>query len=503
MAGSLRSRHLPTRTKVLYGIGSMSDGAQLQLVGGVLLLYYNQILHLPAQWVSLALAIAVFVDAFWDPFVGYVSDHLRTPLGRRHPLMYLSILPAGLSFAALWMPPAGLAETGLFAWLVCFVLLFRLSHSCFMVPAQGLTPELAPDYHERTVLIGYRWMLGAAGGAITAMLVYGVFLRKTPEYPLGQLNPAGYPPIAIVIGLFISATILVSTLATHRYIGELHKPPKRTPGLMRALREVGTTFNNRNFIVALTAGAIGATSVALGGGLTIYFNTYLFELPASNIMVLVLTLLVSGPLAFLIAPSVSRRLGKRNGCMLLFFVSLIFTHGPIVARLLGVLPPNHSPALLPTLLVASTLSGILGMGGFILSGSMISDIVEENQVKTGQRSEALLFYADQLVGKVVSGMATVLPGLLLAFVGFPQNATPATLDPAIMHRLCLIYVPLAATLSAIAIGVWRFYRIDEDAHERNLATIDAQIDGVAHGGAAAPVEGLAPSEAPTPSALRA
>jgi Na+/melibiose symporter-like transporter len=100
-------------------------------------------------------------------------------------------------------------------------------------------------------------------------------------------------------------------------------------------------------------------------------------------------------------------------------------------------------------------------------------------------------------------MATVLPGLLLAFVGFPQNATPATLDPAIMHRLCLIYVPLAATLSAIAIGVWRFYRIDEDAHERNLATIDAQIDGVAHGGAAAPVEGLAPSEAPTPSALRA
>lgn len=485
MASNVAPAKLPLHTKLLYGLGSMSDGAQLQLVGGVLLLYYNQILKMPAQWVSLALAIALFIDAFWDAFIGFVSDNLRTRLGRRHPLMYFAVLPAGLAFAALWLPPAGLSQPQLFVWLVGFVVAFRMAHSCFMVPAWALTPELAPDYHERTVVIGYRWMLGASGGAITAVLVYGVFFHQTAQFPLGQLNPAAYPPMAIAIGAFISATILIATLGTHPYIARLHRPPVRTMSLVQSVKEVAATFNNHNFMVSLGAGAVGATSVALGQGLTIYFNTYLFELPARSIMLTILTLFISGPLAFLIAPAVSRRLGKRTGCMTLFFTSLAFTHGPIVLRLLNILPANNSPALLPILIGAGTVSGVLAMGGFILSSSMIADITEESQVKTGRRSEALLYYADQLLGKVVSGMATVLPGLLLAFVSFPQHATPSTLDPEIMRRLALTYVLIAASLSAVSIGMWRFYRIDQTAHEDHLATIGEAVAG----GDMAPIPG--------------
>ena len=77
---------LPRRTKLLHGIGSGAFGAQLQMAG-LLLLYYNQVLGLPAAWVSGALAIAVLVDAFWDPMIGFFSDRLRTRWGRRHPLM--------------------------------------------------------------------------------------------------------------------------------------------------------------------------------------------------------------------------------------------------------------------------------------------------------------------------------------------------------------------------------------------------------------------------------
>ncbi|MFI4933677.1 MAG: MFS transporter [Caulobacterales bacterium] len=483
------SAKLPLRTKALYGLGSMSDGAQLQLVGGVLLLYYNQILKLPAQWVSLALGIALFIDAFWDPFIGHVSDSLRTRLGRRHALMYFSAIPAGAAFAALWLPPAGLSGAALFAWLLGFVVAFRLLHSCFMVPAGALTPELAPDYHERTVLIGYRWMLGAAGGAITAVLVYGVFLRKTPGYALGQLNPAGYPPMAMTIGVFIAATILISTLGTHSRIPTLHRPAARRADLSGSLREVARIFNNHNFIVALAAGGLGAISAALYQGLTIYFSTFMFELPASNIMVLVLTLLVSGPLAFLMAPLVSRRIGKKRACMTLFFISLIFTHAPIVLRLAGVLPANGSPLLLPLLLVNNTIGGILSMGGFILASSMIADIVEENQVRTGRRSEGLLFSTDQLLGKVVSDMATILPGLLLALVHFPQGAKPATLDPQVMRNLALLYVPLASFLSALSIGTWWFFRIEEADHNHNLETI---ADALVAAEVAAPEGGLAP-----------
>jgi len=505
VAPNTHPQKLPLHTKLLYGTGSMADGAQLQLVGGVLLLYYNQILKLPAQWVSLALAVALFVDAFWDPLLGYVSDNLRTRLGRRHALMYFAAVPEALAFAALWLPPPGLSDLQLFGWLMGCVIAFRLLHSCYMVPSGALTPELAPDYHERTVVIGYRWMLGSIGGAITAVLVYGVFLRKTPEYPLGQLNPAGYPPMALTVAAFMAATILISTWGTHSRIPTLFRPPVRRLGLVESLKEAGRTFNNWNFMVALTAGAIGATSGALYAGLTIYFSTYMFELPSSSIMVLVLSLVVAGPLSLFIAPFVSRRIGKKNGCMALFFVSLLCTHGPIILRLMGVLPGNDSPLLLPILVVNSTIGAILSNGGFILASSMTYDIVEENQVRTGQRSEGLLFSADHLVSKMVTGMATVLPGILLAAVHFPVGAKPSSLDPSVIRNLALIYVPVAMTLSVISIATWRFFRISQADHEANLASIEQELEAAAHGDpeAAPPAAGgLAPAGLP-PATQRA
>src|SRR5437016_6017174 len=69
---------LPTR--LAYGLGAAAYGAKLQLFG-LLLLFYNQLMGLPAATVSLVLAISVVVDAVWDPIVGQLSDHTRTRLG--------------------------------------------------------------------------------------------------------------------------------------------------------------------------------------------------------------------------------------------------------------------------------------------------------------------------------------------------------------------------------------------------------------------------------------
>lgn len=465
---------LPTRTKILFGAGSMADGAQIQIIGGILLLYYSQILRLPTPMVSLAIGVSLFIDAFWDLMIAQISDNLRTRLGRRHPLMYAASLPAGLTFMCLWLPPAHLEHGQLFAWLFAFMLLFRFSHSLYMVPSGALLPELAQDYHDRTVLYGYRYMLGTIGGAIAAGLAYGVFLRKTPDYPLGQLNPAGYPPMAVAVGVFIAVTTLVSSLGTHARIGGLYRPPPQRLRWRRTVREVTSVLNNRNFLVAVAAGMLSATAAALIQGLGIYFNTFMFHLPASNILLLVATQLLSAPIAFLTAPAVSRRWGKRNAYIGLHLSSLIFVHGPITLRLLGLLPANGSPALLPLLMLSQTCGGILATSGAILNTSMISDIVEENQARTGLRSEGLVLFCDRLLLKVASSLATIVPGILLAWVRFPPITHAKALDPAVVRHLGLIYVPLAVCLSLSSMLTLLLFRIDRTAHARNLAAIAAR-----------------------------
>ena len=242
-------------------------------------------------------------------------------------------------------------------------------------------------------------MFGTIGGAVAAILAYGVFLHKTPAYPLGQLNPAGYPPMALAIGALIIVTSLASSLGTHSRIPTLYRPPQRSFAASEWLKEVGSIFNNRNFIVAVAAGMLSATALALTTGLAIYFNTYMFRLPSSNVMLIVATQALSAPIAFLIASTASKRWGKRRAYMVLFLSSLIFTHGPIGLRLLGLWPANGSPQLLPSLMLANTIAIVLSVGGQILSTSMIADIVEENQAKTGRRSEGLVLFSDRVLLK--------------------------------------------------------------------------------------------------------
>ena len=87
------------RTKLFYGFGSVAFGVKDNGFQTILLLFYNQVLHLSSQAVGLVLFAALCVDALFDPIIGQFSDNLRTRWGRRHPLLYISALPVAVSSA--------------------------------------------------------------------------------------------------------------------------------------------------------------------------------------------------------------------------------------------------------------------------------------------------------------------------------------------------------------------------------------------------------------------
>src|SRR5215469_5502753 len=111
-----RAEMASTRTKLLYGSGSIAFGVNDQSFAYLLIFFYNQVIGLPAIWVVWAVFLVMFCDAFIDPVVGQISDHLRTRLGRRHPFMYAAPLPLAICYFLLWNPPH-LSPTSLFYYL--------------------------------------------------------------------------------------------------------------------------------------------------------------------------------------------------------------------------------------------------------------------------------------------------------------------------------------------------------------------------------------------------
>jgi glycoside/pentoside/hexuronide:cation symporter, GPH family len=459
-------------TRLAYGLGAVPFGAKLQLFG-LLLLFYNQLLGLPAAAVSAILAASVVLDAMWDPIVGQISDNTRTRWGRRHPYLYGVAVPLAVAFALLWRPPADWSQPALLAWLAVFAILTRLLVSLHEIPSAALLPELARGYDERTALVGLRYIFGNVGAGISFVLAYGVFLRSTPEHPFGQLNRAGYAPFGATIAGVILLTILLSAWGTHHVIPRLYTPRQQTGGVVRRLHAIAQTLRSRNFAVIAAAGVLHGINLGVHGGLAIYFSTYYWHLPAGKILWLGLLSGPAHPLAAISAPFLAKRWGKRDACVGLFLAAIVLGNLPLAAGLLGWMPTAGTAAQFVILLADLSVVGFIGTSGFVIVTSMVADIVEETELRTGRRSEGLLLAADTFVQKLSAGMAIAVPGLLLALVAFPPHADPATLNPEVMRRLAFLSLPLWVALGLAATGVLLFYRIDRQTHKANLALLQS------------------------------
>jgi GPH family glycoside/pentoside/hexuronide:cation symporter len=456
-------------TKLFYGFGAVAFGVKQNGFAFFLLMYYNQVLGLPEKSVGLAIMVALLFDAISDPIVGSLSDRLHSRWGRRHPFMYLSVLPIGVSYYYLWNPPAGLRPEQLFLHLVVLAIAVRIFVTFFEIPNTSLISELTEDYDDRTSMMSLRYFFGWWGGLSMSLLAYGLFLRPTAEFPVGVLNPAGYRTLGLVAACVIVSSILVSSLGTHRNIPHLKQPPPKRPfAFMPALREMRETLSNRSFLVLFGSGVFAAMGAGLSAGLNIYFVTYFWELTSVQIFFLVMTGFLSAVLALVCSPRLSARIGKKPAALTVFFSAVVFGPVPIVLRLLDVLPPNGSPLLLPLLMIFQTIEVALIISSSILTSAMVADVVEESELSTGRRSEGVFFAGLSLVGKAVAGIGVMLSTVILSVIGFPQDARPGAVDPQIITRLALVFVPVLSLLYLISAFFVTAFRISRAAHEANL-----------------------------------
>jgi Na+/melibiose symporter-like transporter len=127
--------------------------------------------------------------------------------------------------------------------------------------------------------------------------------------------------------------------------------------------------------------------------------------------------------------------------------------------------------------VTVTLAITAGINGT----SMIADIAEDNELKTGQRSEGLLFSASSVIAKSVTGVGIFLSGVVLSVAHFPEKAQPGHVPQSILLNMMYVYLPLFISIQMIAIGCLFFYRITRQQHEANLAALAKRAPGAEAG----------------------
>ncbi len=493
-------------TRLAYAVGAVANAVKVRGLTVFLMIFYNQVIGLPAETVGGILMLALVFDAFIDPTVGQISDNFRSRLGRRHPFMYMAAVPVSVAYFLLWNPPKDWSHEAIAGYLVACLLTVRLFDTFFELPHNALAPELAKDYHERTKLLSLRAMFGVAGGLGMTLMAYQVFLKEHADGAGGVLAREGYLSYSIAAALLIFTTILISTRGTQDQVPYLRAAPARKITFAAMLREVAATLNNRAFVVATLAGMFIAIAMGARNGLEIYIGLFFWGLKQSQLALLTSVGVVGSLLGVLLAAPVAKHLGKKYGAIAMFTTALALGLAPIAARLLGLMPPNGSEVLIAILVVETFLNAAMAVGTGVLLASMTSDVIEDAEVKTGRRSEGLLLSADNLFKKIVSGMGIFISGAILKAVAFPVGVKRGQVDPEIVRNLGLAFLPTVGILFGLAIVCLFAFNIDNAKHEENLAKLkDTALQAKAAaleedaGGLAGIAGGAAPSSQPARS----
>jgi len=462
-------------TKLAHGFGAVAPGVIVGAFDFFLLIFYSQVVGLDAWLVGLAIWIALAFDAISDPIVGYWTDNLRSRWGRRHPFMYASAIPIAGTLFLLWALPEGASQTVLFWYVLILAILIRTAVTFYRTPSTALIPDMTRDYDERTSLYSLRFLFAWMGGNAIAVVMFFILFPSfaTESIPDGRFNPDAYALYGIIGSIVVFVSIVVSSMGTHARIPYLNQPPPaRRMTLMLVFKELFETLSNRSFMALFVAALFGAIASGLVSVLSLYFFTYFWEFTDVQTGAIFLGTFVAAIIGFVLAPIVSRKLGKKRGAMIVGLVAFGGAPLPILLRLLDLLPPNGTPFVFWFVTITNIVDIGLIICFQILFASMVADLVEESQVKTGRRSEGVFTAAETFIRKSVQGLGVAAATLVLALADFPTGAEVDEVSPEAVRRLGLYYVPLVLLLYMTMIAVISTYRIDRNVHEENVRRLD-------------------------------
>lgn len=444
---------LPFRDKIWYGVGQFGDGLQNSAVQ-LLLFFYTQVIGLNAAAVGTGMLLAGIFDGVIDAFAGSWSDVTRHRWGRRHPYLYASALPAGISLALVFMPPSGLSSFGTIAWLFFWSLVLRTAMTFYLIPHWALGVELSTDPAERTSVVASRIFFSFAGSGSLFMISLLFFHEGGSASPL--LEPAPYYRLAIVIGVAAVLVKLGSAIGTHRYIPRLPKaaPDAHAVSPAALWREVRSLFSNRPFRIFFFAALI----VALGLSakvLDIYMGIYFWRLPAH------LTLILPGisTMAFASGTFIWARLSRRFGIKRCYIAGtlgagIVGAMLPIL-KIMGLFFAPASAFYFPAIVGISIFINLLASTAGVMAGATLALVTDDYERQCGRSMAGIIAGFLMFNAKCGQAAAQMLAGFAITLIGLQARAAPDAVPVIVADRLGWIYG--AVTLAA-GIGFWLVFR---------------------------------------------
>ncbi|TWT86386.1 MFS transporter [Neorhodopirellula pilleata] len=459
--------HVSVLEKLVYGMASFVDSwpvwIPLALASPVLTMQ----LGIKPWVVSLLFVSFRCWDAMTDPLMGWISDNTNSRWGRRRPYIFVGAILIGVTFPLMWFFPRDASQEWILAWMVVSGLLLYSSLGVWAMPYHSLYMELTPDYNERTRINSYRFifaiLFGLAIGWSWSLTQLDIFRDPVTGAP-DTLRGTRY--VTVVMGaIMVVFGVLPALFVRERFANsEVVKQRKKS----RLRDDLRLTLQNRNFLILIFVTVFFVSSTALVKSFGQFIiGYYVLEgdlVRASTFNGLTQTIYTVGVLVGIFtADFLSPRWGKKQVMMI-----------ALVTQLLGclltyfVLWPN-APYLT---LINPIFLGFGSQATWLLVGSMVADIADEDELATGTRREGSYSSTYSWVVKMSFTLGFGASGPLLELTGFDVNNGADQIDVFFRMKLMMTLLPVFVLL--VAIFVLRYYSLTAENASETRARLEAR-----------------------------
>lgn len=402
---------IPIREKSLYGLG----GPSLQITNNVVDAQIQQVLVYgmgmsPAVKSMIVMIFRLF-DAFIDPLMGWVSDNTRSRWGRRRPYMFAGCLLMAVLMPFIWRFSEQWDMTWIAVWFTVFGIFLSTATTIYNIPYQTLRMEMTPDYNERTSISVYSGIVQKIFG----MLFPWIWTLSQLPFFTGQA-PGEEPNTLLGIrsislwfaGLVILIGLIPVFLCKERYYQKA-VVQQREP----FWRSFKLTFQNipfRMMLIFILLLNLEGLVMGMGG----YISTYYVwggDLKQAAIYqgIAGTTSMFLGLASLPLFGYLAGRFGKERSLLIVVIGQILMAASILVC---------YNPGLPWLMLFPHMLNGLLMAGLWTVVPSMKADIVDHDELSTGERREGSFESVFSWFLKMAGTLFMGLSGFLVVMVGF-------------------------------------------------------------------------------------
>ncbi|MDB9302809.1 MULTISPECIES: MFS transporter [Cyanophyceae] len=463
------NQKLDLKTKLAYGAGDLGPAITGNISIFFLLVFFTNVAGIPAGLAGSVLMIGKIWDAINDPIIGVLSDRTKSRRwGRRLPWMLYGAIPFGIIFFLQWIVPRFGADQSsniwpLFWYYVVIGLLSQVFYTVVSLPYAAMTPELTQNYDERTTLNSFRFAF-SIGGSIFSLILAQIIFSKISDREQQYLLLAAVCAIISVLALYVC----IFGVRDRVLAFEAKRTQGEQPASIPFFEQLKIVFSNRPYLFVIGIYLFSWLGVQVTATTIPYFVVNYMRLNDSDVPSVMIAVQGTALLMLFVWSALSKKIGKKIVYFLGMSLWIIAAGGLFFLQ----------PGQIGLMYLMAIMAGFGVSTAYLVPWSLIPDVIDLDEFRTGQRREGIFYGFMVLLQKLGLALGIFLVGNALQSAGFQaaipgQTTLPIQPDSALL-AIRIAVGPLPTIFLICGLFLTYFYPITREMHAEIMMKLKAR-----------------------------